>query len=68
MRNALITHDPSGLSEDASLATALTSSPITGRDAVVSALLCLRGPVRRDRPRPSPHRGGARRGPVHDDR
>ncbi|HEY1356956.1 MAG TPA: hypothetical protein VGF21_01500 [Thermoleophilaceae bacterium] len=35
---ALLGHDPQALTEDVSLATPLTSSRITGRDAVVAAL------------------------------
>ena len=35
---ALLGHNPQALTEDVSLATPLTSSRITGRDAVVAAL------------------------------
>jgi hypothetical protein len=38
LTSALLGHDPGALTEDVSLATPLTSSRITGRDAVVAAL------------------------------
>jgi hypothetical protein len=38
LMSALLGHDPAFLTEDASLATLVTSPRITGRDAVVAAL------------------------------